>query len=206
MELKELKCKNCGANLKVDKSATEITCDFCHTSYSIETAEDTGYQFEKGRIRAQNEEADRQFKMFKDFSNSTMSSFVGFTILKIIVVVIFLTIIGVIGFTIYKQFSIKDSQMDISRFNSYYEMYSGSVPASSVKIILEKVVTNNKTNGDHIITVKYADISTSNSEEITSLKTSLQDTNKFSLYDYEISLNYDTSGYVSEIIINDYIN
>lgn len=206
MELKELKCKNCGANLKVDKSATEITCDFCHTSYSIETAEDTGYQFEKGRIRAQNEEADRQFTMFKDFSNSTMSSFVGFTILKIIVVVIFLAIIGVIGFTIYKQFSIKDSQMDISRFNSYYEMYSGSVPASSVKIILEKVVTNNKTNDDHIITVKYADISTSNSEEITSLKTSLQDTNKFSLYDYEISLNYDTSGYVSEIIINDYIN
>lgn len=56
MELKELKCKNCGANLKVEGDAKEVTCNFCNTTFSVETNERDGYEFEKGRIKAQKEE------------------------------------------------------------------------------------------------------------------------------------------------------
>lgn len=56
MKLVELKCKNCGANLKVEEDVKEVTCNFCHTTFSIETMEKDGYEFEKGRIKAQREE------------------------------------------------------------------------------------------------------------------------------------------------------
>ncbi len=56
MKLVELKCKNCGANLKVEENAKEVTCNFCNTTFSIETMEKDGYEFEKGRIKAQKEE------------------------------------------------------------------------------------------------------------------------------------------------------
>lgn len=56
MKLVELKCKNCGANLEVEENVKEVTCIFCNTTFSIETTENDGYEFEKGRIKAQKEE------------------------------------------------------------------------------------------------------------------------------------------------------
>lgn len=64
MKLVEMKCKNCGANLKVKADSKEVDCQFCHTSFKIDDevlhhkiddAEQTGYEFEKGKIRAQEE-------------------------------------------------------------------------------------------------------------------------------------------------------
>ena len=64
MKLVELKCKNCGAILKVEPESDEITCKYCQTKFKIddevkhvkfEDMEQNGYEFEKGRIRAQQE-------------------------------------------------------------------------------------------------------------------------------------------------------
>ena len=64
MKLIELKCKNCGAILKADAELDKITCEFCHTTFKIDDEvkhvkfddmEMNGYEFEKGRIRAQKE-------------------------------------------------------------------------------------------------------------------------------------------------------
>jgi len=64
MKLVEMKCKNCGSILKVDSEAKETTCSYCQTTFKIDDeilhhkiddAEQTGYEMEKGRLRAQKE-------------------------------------------------------------------------------------------------------------------------------------------------------
>lgn len=64
MKLVEMKCKNCGAVLKVNPDDKDVTCSFCNTSFKIDDevqhhkfddAEQTGYEFEKGKIRAREE-------------------------------------------------------------------------------------------------------------------------------------------------------
>ena len=64
MKLIELKCKNCGSKLKVAEDFTDIICQFCGANFKIDDevvhhkiddAEKTGYEMEKGRLRAQKE-------------------------------------------------------------------------------------------------------------------------------------------------------
>lgn len=65
MKLLEMKCKNCGALLKVEEDAKYIECQYCNTRYKLDDEvqhikyddmEKSGYEFEKGRIRAQQEQ------------------------------------------------------------------------------------------------------------------------------------------------------
>lgn len=65
MKLLEIKCKNCGALLKVEEDAKYIECQYCNTKYKLDDEvqhikyddmEKSGYEFEKGRIRAQQEQ------------------------------------------------------------------------------------------------------------------------------------------------------
>jgi len=62
MELRELKCKNCGASLEVEADKKEVYCKFCNTKFAVESAENTAYEEEKGRIRAQREEMENNIK------------------------------------------------------------------------------------------------------------------------------------------------
>jgi len=66
LKLVELKCKNCGASLKVNPESDEINCKYCQTTFKLDDEvkrikfddmEQNGYEFEKGRIRAQKENA-----------------------------------------------------------------------------------------------------------------------------------------------------
>lgn len=36
MKIIEKKCLNCGANLKINKNDTEITCDYCNATFLID--------------------------------------------------------------------------------------------------------------------------------------------------------------------------
>ena len=65
MNLLEMKCKNCGALLKVEEDAKYIECQYCNTKYKLDDEvqhikyddmEKSGYEFEKWRIRAQQEQ------------------------------------------------------------------------------------------------------------------------------------------------------
>ncbi len=66
MKLVTVKCPNCGSNLELDADSKQTFCSFCGTKVIIDdevqhhqihydNAEDAGYQFEKGRQRAQAE-------------------------------------------------------------------------------------------------------------------------------------------------------
>ena len=64
MKLVEMKCKNCGAQLKVNIEQKSTYCQFCGAEFQIDDEvqhikyddmEQAGYEFEKGRIKAQQE-------------------------------------------------------------------------------------------------------------------------------------------------------
>ena len=65
MEIKHIKCPNCGADLTVDADKKEVVCEYCDSRFILENeygrwnpddAEELGYQFEKGRQRALEEQ------------------------------------------------------------------------------------------------------------------------------------------------------
>ncbi len=67
MKLIETKCPNCGAEMKVDLEQKKAVCAFCGASLIVDdesqnllinNGEEFGYQFEKGRQRAQGESSD----------------------------------------------------------------------------------------------------------------------------------------------------
>ena len=82
MKLLEMKCKNCGALLKVEEDAQFINCQYCNTKYKLDDEvqhikyddmEKSGYEFEKGRIRAQQEQKRTQ-KNYNELNNVNNNS------------------------------------------------------------------------------------------------------------------------------------
>lgn len=64
MKIVNMVCPNCGASLQVDADKKNLTCNYCGNNLFIDdevhhvqydNAEEAGYQFEKGRQRAQSE-------------------------------------------------------------------------------------------------------------------------------------------------------
>lgn len=64
MKIVSMVCPNCGASIHVDADQKNLTCNYCGNSLYVDdevkhiqydNAEETGYQFEKGRQRAQAE-------------------------------------------------------------------------------------------------------------------------------------------------------
>jgi len=69
VKLVEIKCKNCGAKLEIGDSERDYYCEFCHSSYKLDDGiqhikydnmEQAGYEFEKGKIKARQEEKERR--------------------------------------------------------------------------------------------------------------------------------------------------
>ena len=219
MELKELKCKNCGANLKVDQDAKDVTCNFCHTTFSVETMEKSGYEFEKGRIKAQKEEMSNNLNAAKDALNRTFSNInineeevtkaaKGFGIVfGIVALSIFLvTLLSfVFIFSSFNKSSHKDfedgsksieEKSKVNSFNGKFEIYEGTEPIIFVKDALENAVIANK-KGNHIVKVVYNETNTHDPDEIINLKNSLtKDT-------YGISYDYGKDGYINKLILMD---
>lgn len=77
MRLIEFKCKNCGAVLKVDPNSDEIKCEHCLSLFKlddeikhlkVDDAEKIGYEFEKGRIKAQEEKNENESRNYSQQS------------------------------------------------------------------------------------------------------------------------------------------
>ena len=61
MRVISIHCPNCGAQLDVSDNASMVRCDYCNQQVTIDdevkrfqltNAEQAGYEFEKGRLRA----------------------------------------------------------------------------------------------------------------------------------------------------------
>lgn len=82
-------------------------------------------------------------------------------------------------------------------FNNTFEFRIGTQSEDSVSWLLDDIITNNKTNSDHIISVVFEDINTSDPNEIKDIKKKLGTT----WDEYEVSADYDENGYINKITI-----
>lgn len=89
-------------------------------------------------------------------------------------------------------------------FNSNFEFYVGTEMGSSVGHQLDNVISNNKTNTDHLVEVVFDGVSYGyDMDKIKQLKTKLRDfRDDYSGFQYyEVSIDYDSNGYINKITI-----
>lgn len=79
-------------------------------------------------------------------------------------------------------------------FNSGY--YNGKQATVHIEGMLNRAITSNKTNKERIITVKFNDIETQDSEKILEIENQLEEFGK-----YDVLLDYDEDGFVNLITI-----
>lgn len=191
MRLRELKCENCGASIKVEENATQVKCKFCHTMFAVEDAYNDGYKFEKGRMKARDEQIEQNLEHVKGIIKPVGKFLVTkYIITAIVGVFIFGIIITMIIFSSNRRNAFI-SDFDVRRFNNSYEIYVGTEYGSSVGRLIDEVSTNNKKNREHKITIKYKETTTQDSNELKEIKKQLDDWTK-----YEVSFEYDENGFI----------
>ena len=199
MNLVELKCNNCGAQLKVEEGTSQVKCEFCGSTFSVDDAYNEGYKYTKGVLKARSEQMEEDFNKAQDL----IDDFIGkpSKVFSIAFVAIFILIFAFIGYHMYVGFSDSRNSRDsfeIDSFNTPYETDAGKRSGFFIVGTLDDIVTNNKTNKSHIITVVYNDITTTEEKEIKEIRNKLSDRK-----DYDVSLDYDSNGYVNKYTIED---
>lgn len=195
MRLRELKCKNCGAKIKVDENVAKVECEYCHTTFTVDDAYNDGYKFEKGRIKAQTEHIEKSLENAKGVIEPVGKAFFAHSIITgVIGFVIFAAAIITIVVIATKQINSVD-EFDINSFNNSFEMYTGTGLGLSVGRLIDEVSTNNKKE-EHKITIIYGDIKTQDPKEMANIKSQLDDWTE-----YEVSFEYDDVGFIYEVTI-----
>ncbi len=202
MKLVELKCKNCGAQLKVEEGTSQVKCEFCGSTFSVDDAYNEGYKYTKGVLRARSEQMEEDFNKAQDLiKNSSIGK--SSKVFSIVFVTFFVLIFIFIGYGIYMTFTDNEGEnahdsIKVNSFNTSYENDAGKRSGFFIVRTLDDIVTNNKTNTSHIITVVYNGITTTEEKKIKEIRNMLSE-NK----DYDVSLDYDSNGYVNKFIIED---
>lgn len=200
MELKELKCKNCGAKIELEEGKTEVTCKYCNTTFKVDDEYSKAYNYTKGILKAHNE----QMQEFYNSREGKLSKII-INIIIIIVFLIFFLVIGLMISNIYNYSPIrsnvietKNESIDANMFNIQFSDMNGQKSTFFINDYLDEIVTNNKKQQEHIITVKYQDKETSNPDEIIAIKKSLDESKQ-----YELSTDYDQAGFINKLTITE---
>lgn len=216
MRLKELKCKNCGATLEVEENAQQVKCKFCNTTFAVEDAYTDGYKYEKGRLKAQNEQLEKHLENAKGILAPVGKVFAAHYIITAVVGIVIFLIIAIIGISMVFSFNkdkdniknnndavVEDmenfmSEFDIRVFNNNFEMYKGTEYGSSVGRLLDEISTNNKKNAKNQVTVVFKETTTKDPEEMKNIKKQLGDWTE-----YEVSFDYNDAGLIYQATIEE---
>ena len=87
------------------------------------------------------------------------------------------------------------SQMDISKFNSPLEIFTGTNMGGQVISFLDKIITNNNKE-DRKITVKYNETETQDESEIRNIKRNIG-----TFDNYDVTFEYDADSFINKAII-----
>ncbi|MBR3897669.1 MAG: hypothetical protein IKJ43_00115 [Bacilli bacterium] len=192
MEVKKIACPCCGANIDFSKS-DKVKCEYCHAMVYLD---------DKGQVSSPEEDIEK-LKIIADDAANELNNSVGTKGFKIVFglifscVIVFISAILILGITSINTHS-KYSEYDISSFNNDLELFTGTNSGMFVSNLLDNVITKNKTDKDHVITVIYGEINTTDTDEIRQLKTNFED-----FKNYEVSLDYDSDGFVNKVTIFD---
>lgn len=208
--MKDLKCKHCGAVMKLDDDKEFATCTYCGTKYKLNEDKNINIKLDEGTKNILNNGLKTAGKVW-------IFSSIPFILVFIIILIISGVIIfNIVNFNkntktndnsqeinntqtkIEKQVEETISKQEIERFNSDFEFYAGTKWKNSIELLLDKVVKNNRKNSDKIITVVYRNNSVTDGDAIIDLKHSLED-----FKDYEVKVDYNDTGYINKVIIED---
>ena len=100
-------------------------------------------------------------------------------------------------------------KQNIDSFNSTFELYSGTTTRDLVPRRIDNIISSNKKNSDHIVTLCYQNTCTEDENEMRTIKKNFtekiptSDPNWFekTTQYYDIILDYDEAGYVNKITI-----
>lgn len=209
MKLKELKCPNCGAKLDFKHTTKEngqITCPYCQTSFVLEDEYTAGYQYTKGALKAQEEQFNALYKTITRHPVSKAAFLIPVISFGLIFIISLITIIFITHNINENQSSLPQShidktvtnRVDVESFNFTFKGYNGTKTKFFIDGYLDTIVTNNKTNPNHLITVKFNDQESTDPDTIVSIKQSLLDNQN-----YELSMDYDTNGYFNKLTITE---
>ena len=155
--------------------------------------EKTGYDFEKGRIKARDDALKE--KITPDQKENVKK--IGFGLLAFhlsgfFIGFAFIIIFVILAFTISRK---AINSMHTDEYNSPLIHYKGVKELASTRWLLEKV--NDKLVDDkHKLIVLYNNEDYKTVEEVSKLKDSLEDGS------YKITFSYDKSGYINKVIID----
>ena len=176
--MQKLRCTSCNGDLEVDANDKYATCKFCGTKYKL----DGDNVVVLNVPSLSQEDVKAMDKAFIPFA------------------VVFGSIVAVITFCIVFFSFNMNKKHDVSSFNLEFSYSSGTQNPVFVGETLDNVITKNKTNDKHKITVVYNDKETQNEDEIIEIKKNL--TERIGIYTtYEVKLYYDKDGYVNKIVI-----
>lgn len=88
------------------------------------------------------------------------------------------------------------SEFEKKAFNSKLELYVGTNWGAQLSHLIDIITTNNKTNTEHILTVVYGSVNTTDVDEIRNIKNSLGNWDE-----YEVIFDYDENGFINLITI-----
>lgn len=192
MKLFELKCPNCGAKLKKEEGTIDIVCDYCQTEFKFDDEahhikyddmEKTGYDFEKGRIKARDDAINQ-----KMMPGTNIAA-------KILALVVPIFVFIIIGTTIHSIYFKNGKSIDANNYNNELEQYKGVKDEWHTENLLEDV--NDKLVDDkHKLIVLYNNEDYKTVEEVSKLKDSLERGS------YKITFSYDKKGYINKVIID----
>ena len=87
------------------------------------------------------------------------------------------------------------------RFNDDFEFYGGTLNSLTAPKVLDKIITNNKTNKDHLIEVTFKDMTTSDPDEIKTIKQKITANNEC-----EVTYDYDEDGYINKATFEPHVD
>ena len=87
------------------------------------------------------------------------------------------------------------SEMDKMKFNGTLELYKGSKTETSVKKLLDEIITINKKE-ERKVTLKYGETETQDVDEMKNVKMNIKEDSNF-----EVSFEYDDDGFITEAIL-----
>lgn len=197
MKIKKLACKNCGAKLEIEEGASQVKCNFCGSTFSVEDDYNKGYNYTKGVLKATDEHMKENLKPV-----GIIPALFFVIIFIIFVVFVFYSVNSHKTFTDFEdKWDENSNEIDKKSFNFQYESISGKKSSFIISGVLDKIVTNNKTNKNHVITVVYKDMFSTEETKIKEIRDMLDD------YEYyDVSLDYDSAGYVNKFTITDINN
>lgn len=198
MASKKIDCPNCGSSFVVkDVASREVKCKYCGSSFAytpdeeeIRYAEAEG---ERARATAEEYNAKTRYEMLQQgksiLKRSSMMT-IPFVIIFLISAIVVITIFGnVIG-------SVRNETKDRAAREFNFGYKDGYRVGSFVKDDLGDIITSNKSNEEHIITVEFDGVSTADVDEIKEIRDKLEDFTK-----YDVSFEKDSDGYITKYII-----